>query len=93
MKCPRCHQEPAIIDRTYGVLPCQSCQKKDEQYSIRGCSEQHGVNKYHRIQAQRDKHLKDMEQPYLSDKPNPEFFKANKDRVEEYGVHKYLEKI
>ena len=93
MKCPRknCKNE-ATYNKIFGVLPCQAHQKSDAQYSIRGFTEQHHPRKYDRIQRQRDKFLKDLQQPYQSNKANIDFFKANPDRVDDYGVRSELEK-
>lgn len=33
MKCPNCKERPAIVDATYGVAFCDSCQDKEESFS------------------------------------------------------------
>jgi len=94
MKCIRkgCNNE-AIIDRTFGVLPCKECQRKDSR--IHSCAKFQFANlsQSDRVQTQRDHHGKDLLQPYIKGKANPDFFKAYPEMVESYGVRKELEKI
>lgn len=93
MKCPRCHNEPAIIDSVFGVLPGKNCQKSDLRYSIKKSPEFYSLNRMSRIQAQRDKHGKDLIQPFDRDKANPEFCKAYPKMAEEYFSKDELKKI
>lgn len=89
MKCPRknCNQE-AIINRVYGVLPCEKCQEKDKGHRFFFKYEFATISRSNRIQEQRDKHLKDLIQPYDKGKPNIEFFKAYPERIKDYGLTK-----
>jgi len=85
-KCPRkgCKNR-AIVDPTFGVIPCSSCQKKDEKYSIGYKSpEFYSLKKMDRFTKQRDKHLKDFVPIYWKDKPNAEFIKAYPKQAKEY---------
>lgn len=94
-KCPRrsCNNE-AIISTSYGILPCEACQKKDSRISrIRRSPEFYSIHKLHRVQKQRDGHGKDLLQPYIGDKVNEDYFKAYPDQVDSYKVKKELEKL
>lgn len=93
MKCPRCHNEPAIIDSVFGILPGEHCQKKDEQYSIKKSPEFYSLNKMSRIQNQRDKHGKDLLQPYDRNEANPDFCKAFPKQAEEMFSKEELTRI
>jgi len=77
----------------YGVLPCSSCQEKDSRFRLVKPPRIYSVSRTHRTQKQQDHHGKDMLQPYLRNKPNPDFFKAYPDLVDTYGVRKELEKL
>jgi hypothetical protein len=92
MKCPRtgCDSE-AIMSRTLGVLPCRECQIKDGNTQFLRPDILH-LGKSHRIQAQRDKHAKDLLQPFAGNGVNPDFFKAYPEQIKTYGVQKDLEK-
>lgn len=96
-KCPRtgCNN-PAIIDSTFGVLPCQKCQDEDSKVSIQNAPEIYTLTKLHRIQEQRDKYDGDMLQPWLpgkDNKPNPDFVKAYPDVVKNYFTDEQLSKL
>ena len=94
LKCPRkkCN-EKAELNKVYGVLPCSKCQAKDSGIRIVRPTETYSLAKSHRIQQARDVHAKDTIQPYLSNKPNPDYFKVHPDQIKKYGVRKELEKI
>ena len=87
MKCPRknCNGK-AEISRVYGVLPCRACQKKDERHRLFRKYEFATISRSNRVQEQRDRHSKDLIQPYDRGKPNVEFFKAYPERAREYGL-------
>ena len=93
-KCPRitCKNE-AIIDSVFGVLPCVSCQKKDEAWSLKKLPEFYSLNRMSRVQRQRDLHEKDMLQPFEKNKANPDYFKAYPNQVDQYGVREELAKV
>jgi len=93
MQCPRKCKNKAIIDRVYGVLPCEKCQTKDSKTKIVRPTEGYSVAKSHRVQRARDYHAKDAVQPYLSNKPNPDYFKIHPNQIDKYGVRKELEKL
>jgi hypothetical protein len=93
MKCPRdnCKNE-ADISPIFGVLPCVECQRKDEKFKIHKSPEFYSISRMHRVQAQRDKHLGDMLQPYEKGKANVDFFKRYPEQVKKYKVRRELEK-
>jgi hypothetical protein len=95
MKCIRkgCKNK-AIIDRVYGVLPCSSCQKKDEEFSIhRKPPEFYSLSRMDRVTRQRDKHSKDMIPVWWKNKPNPEFAKAFPNKAREFYTKEELSKL
>ena len=92
--CPKTHcKNNATIDKTYGILPCQLCQDKDAEISIRRSPEFYTISRSNRVQEQRDNYGADLVQPYDGDKPNLDFFKQYPDKVSEYGVEKELSKL
>jgi len=93
MKCIRkgCHNE-AVIDRVFGVLPCEECQRKDASRSPYRKFQFANLSQADRVQHQRDKHVKDLLQPYDRGRANPDFFKAYPERIDDYGVRQELEK-
>ncbi len=93
MKCPRkkCNNK-AIRNKVYGVLPCQTCQDEDSGFKIVRPKETYSLAKSHRIQQARDLHAKDAVQPFMSNKPNPDYFKIHPDQVNKYGVKEELMK-
>lgn len=97
MNCPRNNcKNKAIQDITLGVLPCQSCQDKDEGMDKYTAPEFYSMTQIHRIQSERDKHNGDIEQPYLPGKdmkPNPNFLKLYPDRARDYFSEEQLKKI
>ena len=95
MKCPRtgCNNE-AIVDKAYGVLPCQECQTKDEKTApVKAGPQFVNLNKADRVQHQRDYGAKDMLQPFISNKPNPEFAQAYPDLIENYYTKEEIRKL
>ena len=94
MRCIRknCKNE-AEIHSTFGVIPCKAHQRENETFSPRRKFQFANIGKLHRIQAQRDHHGQDLEQPYIGNKVNKSFFQLYPDRVEEYNVREELAKI
>lgn len=93
MKCPRCGKGKANYDKRLGVLPCSFCLAEDDKWSLPPTPEFYSINKLHRVQKQRDKAGGDMLQPYIKNKPNPDFFKRYPNRVKSYGVEEELKKL
>lgn len=93
MECPRrkCY-EKAELNKVYGVLPCLKCQTKDSEIVLHGKPESYSLAKSHRIQQARDRHAKDIVQPYMSGKANPDYFKIHPDQIGKHGVRKELKK-
>ena len=95
IKCPRtgCNNE-AIINSVYGVLPCAECQKKDLLTSpIKAGPEFVNISKSNRVQHQRDIGAKDMIQPFMSNKPNPEFMRAFPKEAPKFFSKEEIKKI
>ena len=94
MRCIRknCKNE-AVYHQTFGLLPCPECQKTDGSIPAGRKFQFANISKLHRIQEQRDEFGKDLLQPYEGNRANVDFFKANPDRVEEYGVAEELAKV
>lgn len=96
MKCPRdnCKNE-AEVHAVFGVLPCRSCREKDSKTipRIAQGAEFPVQSKADRIQHQRDKHSGDIEQPFIGNKPNPQFAKINPDRVGDYFTKDQLKNM
>lgn len=94
-KCPRCGEHPAVIDRSFGVLPCKQCQKEDEEHTLHDKPEFWNISKHNRIQRQRDTHAKDMLQPFEDGKgtPNRDFVEAYPDKREDYFTDESLKKL
>lgn len=94
MKCPRhdCKNE-AEYHPTYGVLPCLSCQNKNSGAQLVKNPEFASITKQDRIQQQRDEHGKDIIQPFLGNKPNPEFAKAYPSKAKDYFTGDQLKDI
>ena len=91
MKCSRkgCKNE-ADFSTNFGILPCKEHQKT-ESSPFRKRYQFANIGKLDRIQRQRDRHSKDLLQPYEKNKPNKDFFKAFPDLVDTYNVRKELE--
>lgn len=93
--CPRtgCKNE-AQVHPTYGVLPCLEHQKADrEGVQLRRPPEFYSQSKQDRIQRQRDIHGKDLIQPWINNKPNPEFAHAYPELVDNYFTPEQLKEI
>lgn len=96
-KCPRegCPND-AIIDLTYGVLPCAKCQQEDDDFVRPELPQFYNMSKIQRVQEQRDKYNKDMLQPYLPGKdqaPNPDFVRAYPKESKNYFNEEQLKKM
>lgn len=93
-KCPRkkCKRK-AIVDRTYGILPCELCQDRDSETVVIQSPETYSLAKSHRIQQARDVHAKDTVQPFMSGKPNRAYFEMHRDQIDKYGVREELKKL
>jgi len=77
-KCPRtgCNNE-AIYDEHYGLLPCINCQRQDASgTAIKPKPDFYTLSRQARITVQRDKHAKDLLQPWEGRQPNPKFVKT-----------------
>lgn len=94
MKCPRkdCNNE-ANESPTYGILPCVSCQEEDTRARLRGGNRTETVRESHRLQEQRDKHSKDLLQPFVGNKPNREFAEAYPNRVKDHFTKSEIKKF
>lgn len=95
MKCPKCNKNEAIEDRKYGILPCEECNKKDDEYELKTKPEFYTLSKMDRIVQQRDSMGKDLIQPFLDGKgtPNPEFVKAYPKQVDNYFTKEKLRNL
>ena len=94
MKCPSCHTREAIDHKALGILPCDVCQKADEQYSPKPSPEFYSISKKERIEAQRDKSGKDTLQPFVGKgEPNPEFARAYPELATNYYSPEQLRKL
>jgi len=95
MKCPRtgCNGK-AVVDKTYGVLPCKACQKLDEESHLLKIGPQFvNISKSDRIQHQRDYGAKDLLQPFIRNKPNPEFVRAYPELIDNYYNKKEIKNL
>jgi hypothetical protein len=94
MKCPRtgCKNE-AMVDQVYGVLPCKQCQAKDAEFKHSSGPEFVCLSKSDRIQHERDVGAKDILQPFVSNKPNPEFVKAYPELIDNYFSREEIKNI
>ena len=93
-KCPKCNKNEAIIDRTYGVLPCQECQDKDEQFALKEKPEFTTISKSNRVTTDRDKHAKDILQPFEhKGRISRDFAKAYPDKAPDYFSDEQLKSL
>lgn len=95
-KCPRTKcKNNAHIDPTYGVLPCKKCQAKDTKKvkKVRNAPEFYTLSERDRIIHQRDRFAKDIIQPWINNKPNPEFVKAYPEMRDTYFSEEQLREI
>jgi hypothetical protein len=91
--CPRKNcKNKANHDPVYKILPCDACQLKDSEIRF-SRPESYSLAKSHRIQRARDRHAKDIVQPYHSGKPNPDYFKIHPKQIGKYGVKEELKKL
>ena len=85
--CPKCHNEEAINHTSYGLLPGKKCQERQAK-KAKDYREQNPafltISMQDRIQSQRDHNGKDIIQPFLGDKPNPDFARAYPEHATEY---------
>lgn len=96
MICPRTNcKNKAIEDPQYGVLPCKQHQKEDEEKvaHARRSPEFYTISMRDRIVAQRDHHEKDNLQPFIGNKPNPEFVRAYPEYRDNYFSKEELKQI
>ena len=92
--CPRCGKEPAIVDKTYGVLPGKKCQARDAKSAFLKIGPQFvNISKSDRIQHQRDYGAKDLLQPFIRNKPNPEFVRAYPELIDNYYNKKEIKNL
>lgn len=93
--CPRtnCKNE-AIVDKTYGVLPCFDCQKRDSLSApVKIGPEFVNISKSNRIQHERDVGAKDLLQPFSGGKPNKEFAQAYPKLIKDYYSKEEIRKL
>lgn len=92
--CPKCHKEPAIDHPTYGILPGEKCKARDTEIAKR-LHEQNPefltLTMHDRITSDRDRHEKDIIQPVIGNKPNPDFAKAYPELAHDYFSDEELE--
>ena len=83
MKCPRCKKQTPKEKQF-----CQHCLFNIGKYEARWpiISTTRILNEQKR-QWQREKHAKDIEQPYMKNKPNPKFIEMYKDDQEILDQH------
>jgi len=78
LKCPRCGKKTPKEKQF-----CQHCLFNIGKYESRWPTISNiGILNEQKRQWQRDKHAKDIIQPYMKNKPNPDFVKAYKDQPE-----------
>lgn len=94
-KCPRCHKNQVNVDHELGVLPCDDCQKKDAATVNANLPEFVTLTKQERIVNQRDKHGKEILQPWTGKdwKPNRDFVKAYPKYAKQYFTKEQLNKL
>lgn len=95
MKCPRrgCSNE-AMVDKVFGVLPCPVCQARDASSRLLKLGPEFvNLSKSDRIQHQRDYGAKDLLQPFISNKPNPEFVQAYPELIDIYFNKEEIKKL
>lgn len=90
--CPRCKKSKAEQHPVYGVIHCKNCRAKDAK--IKEHPEFYTMSMQDRIQGQRDRHLKDIMQPWdEKGSANPDFAKAYGKEAEDYLDKEELEKL
>ena len=93
MKCNNCQVNEAINHPIYGILNCQPCQDNQPTLKRRRSPRFYSVNKLHRVQGQQDRHISDLEQPYIGNKPNETFAKLYPEQAEEMYSKKELNRL
>ena len=94
IKCPRCNKCKAIIDKIYGLLPCDTCQQEDEQTHLESKPEFYSISKHSRITTDRDNHAKDILQPFgKKGKASLDFAKAYPDKIHDFYSKDQLKKL
>lgn len=95
MNCPRSNcKNKAQLHPTYGVLPCVKCQEEDRTgKQLKRPPEFYSLSKQARIQQMRDENGKDIIQPFIGNKANPEFAKAYPDVAPNYFTPEDLAQI
>ena len=71
--CPVCHRHAAVIDTTFGVLPCQDCQLKRLGNSLPNHQVEFTTAD---IKDQRKKYAKDIIQPWRGGELSAEYVEA-----------------
>jgi hypothetical protein len=98
MICPRLHcKGKALIHKTYGVMPCTKCQKKDariaQDIAHNKNPEFYNLSKHDRFTRQRDTNAKDILQPWDGTKPSHDFVKAYPNLAENYFSKDELKRL
>lgn len=75
----------------YGALPCSDCQSRDAAPTK--APEFYHMSKMERVQEDRDTHERDMIQPLVNGKVNPDFVKAFPAHSKEYFTKEELKDI
>jgi len=92
MKCPRCHESKVEYHPSFGVIPCKNCRQKDVK--IKEHPEFSTLSMQERITKQREKHEKDLLQPWgENQKINPDYAKAYPEESEETFSKDELESL
>lgn len=93
-KCPRCNKFDAIEDEIFGVLPCNVCQADDEKVVLAVQPEFYTISKHNRVTEQRDRHSKDILQPFIGKgEPNPDFARAYPEKAKKYYTQDQLKRL
>ena len=93
--CPRAGcSNFAIIDKLYGVLPCEFHQREDEEIVLMRPPEFPTISQSNRVTTDRDTNGRDIIQPWTpSGKINPEFTKHYPKETEDYFTKEQLKKL
>lgn len=91
IKCTNCNKNTAVYDSRYGYIHCIPCQLKPSTLSKP--PEFYSQRKADRVTKDRDKNARDMIQPWVGGKPNPEFAKAFPQHAKMYFSKKELKKL
>lgn len=82
--CSRCNKNPAVVHPVLGILQCSACDKKDAGIKKKNPPEFYSQHQADRIREERDAHAADTVQPWIGNKPNPEFVKIYPDKAQGY---------